>query len=98
MSEIHCDIPFEVSVLIPSGRKMNINFRKEIQSLSLVDSLLDELPKGDGCILVVEYKGSGCFLMNIFDREGSEIEYCIPEQPTWEHVCYQGLFYFNILP
>lgn len=61
-----------------------------MQCPSHIASLIDECQKRSGCILLITYRGDGNFLANIFDGEGAEIEYHVPETPSWEPI-YQGI-------
>lgn len=74
---------------------MKIMLTNSGKCLTRITTLIKEVEKTRHNILLVEYKGLGKFSVNIFCDLGSEVQYVVPDKPSWKNVSYQGKF--NIL-
>lgn len=84
------DVPLNAFFYLPTGQKFSVHFRKSCRTVTHIARLMKECKKSDGSVFIVSYEGAGNFLINIFNSDGSEVEYFIPENPSW-NVCGQGI-------
>lgn len=91
VSDIGNDIPFNAKIWLPSGRKINVQFDQQSQTLTHLASLFKECQETSGSILVVSYKGAGIFSVYILNDDGTEIKYILPENTSFDTVCRQGI-------
>lgn len=91
MSNSGFDISTKAFMYFPSGRKMDVVFRRRSKSLTELAWLAEECKLTGGSIVLAEYKGSGRFSVNIFCDLGAEIEYVIPKHPYVNKYWPQGM-------
>lgn len=68
-------IPANVKLQFPSGREINVSFKKSEHSFYNLTVFFKEIAKLCGSIIVFKYKGGGKFFVHVLNDDASKVQY-----------------------